>query len=59
MTDPQPIRIKSWVPTESPALTEWELERLMTAVDEAVSEVSRLLSGVVFFYICEVQTKHV
>ncbi len=59
MTDPQPIRIKSWVPTESPALTEWEQERLMTAVDEAVSEVSRLLSGVVFFFIYEVQTKHV
>lgn len=51
MTDPQPIRIKSWVPSESPALTEWELERLMTAVDEAVSEVSRLLSGVWCFFI--------
>ncbi|XP_059378118.1 ciliated left-right organizer metallopeptidase isoform X2 [Carassius carassius] len=43
-TDPQPIRIKIWVPSESPALTELESERLMPAVDEAVGEVSSLLS---------------
>ncbi|XP_043100761.1 leishmanolysin-like peptidase 2 [Puntigrus tetrazona] len=42
--DPQPIRIKSWIPSESPALTGRELERLMNAVDEAVSHVSSLLS---------------
>lgn len=43
---PQPIRIRIWIPSESPALSDWERERLMTAVEEAVSEVSSLLSGV-------------
>jgi len=42
---PQPIRINVWIPSESPKLSDWERERLMTAVDEAVSEVSSLLSG--------------
>ncbi|KAK9971458.1 hypothetical protein ABG768_024824 [Culter alburnus] len=44
MAVPQPIRIKIWIPSESPALSDWERERLMTAVDEAVNEVSSLLS---------------
>ncbi|XP_051754872.1 ciliated left-right organizer metallopeptidase isoform X2 [Ctenopharyngodon idella] len=44
MAAPQPIRIKIWIPSESPALSDWERERLMTAVDEAVNEVSSLLS---------------
>ncbi|XP_050971576.1 ciliated left-right organizer metallopeptidase isoform X2 [Labeo rohita] len=44
MTDLQPIRIKAWIPSESPALTEWERERLMSALDDAVSEISNLLS---------------
>lgn len=59
MTEPQPIRIKSWVPSESHALTEWESERLMTAVEEAVSQVASLLSGVWCFNIntCIVKQK--
>lgn len=44
--DLQPIRIKTWIPKESPALSDWESERLMTAVREAVSKVSSFLSGV-------------
>ncbi|XDV18581.1 hypothetical protein PO909_024240 [Leuciscus waleckii] len=44
MAVPQPIRIKVWIPSESPALSDWERERIMTAVDEAVNEVSSLLS---------------
>lgn len=44
--DLQPIRIKTWIPKKSPALSHLESERLMTAVHEAVSKVSSLLSGV-------------
>ncbi|XP_056318669.1 ciliated left-right organizer metallopeptidase [Danio aesculapii] len=44
MDDLQPIRIKTWIPSESPALSDWERERLVNAVGEAVSDVSSLLS---------------
>lgn len=44
--DPQPIRIKTWIPSESPSLLDPEREKLMAAVNEAVSKVSSLLSGV-------------
>nr|XP_021333818.1 leishmanolysin-like peptidase [Danio rerio]A0A1D5NSK0.2 RecName: Full=Ciliated left-right organizer metallopeptidase; AltName: Full=Leishmanolysin-like peptidase 2; Flags: Precursor [Danio rerio] len=44
MDNLQPIRIKIWIPSESPALSDWEREKLMSAVGEAVSEVSSLLS---------------
>lgn len=50
MGDFQPIRIKTWIPPGSPALSDWERERLMSAVSEAVSDVSSLLSGVWSFY---------
>lgn len=58
MAVPQPIRIKIWIPSESPALSGWERERLMTAVDEAVNEVSSLLSGVWLFYVQYRQNKY-
>ena len=41
----QPIRIKTWVPRESPVLSQTERERLDSAVREAVLMVSSLLSG--------------
>ncbi|KAK2913623.1 hypothetical protein Q8A67_002022 [Cirrhinus molitorella] len=44
MADSQPIRIKTWIPSESPVLTESERERLMSAVNDAVNKVSNLLS---------------
>ncbi|XP_073692740.1 ciliated left-right organizer metallopeptidase [Garra rufa] len=43
MADSQPIRIKTF-PSESPALAEWEREKLMSAFDDAVKKVSNLLS---------------
>lgn len=58
MAVPQPIRIKIWIPSESPALSDWERERLMTAVDEAVNEVSSLLSGVWLLYVQYIQNKY-
>ncbi|XP_073715774.1 ciliated left-right organizer metallopeptidase isoform X2 [Misgurnus anguillicaudatus] len=42
--DPQPIRIKTWIPRESPILSDQEGERLMAAVNEAIIKVSSLLS---------------
>lgn len=42
---PLPIRIKTWIPKESPALSRMERERLEPAVSEAVSTVSSILSG--------------
>ncbi|XP_070978112.1 ciliated left-right organizer metallopeptidase [Oncorhynchus clarkii lewisi] len=41
---PQPIRIHTWVPRDSPALSQVESERLEPAVREAVGIVSNLLS---------------
>eukprot|EP00063_Salmo_salar_P087604 XP_014062439.1 PREDICTED: leishmanolysin-like peptidase [Salmo salar] len=41
---PQPIRIHTWVPRDSPALFQVESERLEPAVREAVGIVSNLLS---------------
>ncbi|KAM6949557.1 ciliated left-right organizer metallopeptidase [Aplochiton taeniatus] len=41
---PQPIRIRIWVPRESPDLSQLEKERLEPAVKEAVGVVSTLLS---------------
>ncbi|TRY57487.1 hypothetical protein DNTS_014233, partial [Danionella cerebrum] len=40
----QPIRIKTWIPVESPALSEREKDRLTMTVDDAVNKVSRLIS---------------
>lgn len=42
---PLPIRIKTWIPKESPALSRMERERLEPAVTDAVNTVSRVLSG--------------
>ncbi|XP_053486104.1 ciliated left-right organizer metallopeptidase [Ictalurus furcatus] len=42
--NPQPIRIKTWTPRESPILSQWEMERLEAAVRDAISTVSKLLS---------------
>ncbi|XP_053537798.1 ciliated left-right organizer metallopeptidase [Ictalurus punctatus] len=42
--NPQPIRIKTWIPRESPILSQWETERLEAAVRDAISTVSKLLS---------------
>lgn len=44
---PQPIRIKTWTPRESPVLLPWETERLKAAVSDAISTVSKLLAGIV------------
>ncbi|XP_039679547.1 leishmanolysin-like peptidase 2 isoform X1 [Perca fluviatilis] len=41
---PQPIRIQTWIPTESNNLSEAEKERLEAAVQEAVRMMSSLLS---------------
>ncbi|XP_020346338.2 leishmanolysin-like peptidase 2 [Oncorhynchus kisutch] len=41
---PQPIRIHTWVPRDSPTLSQVESERLEPAVREAVGIVSNLLS---------------
>ncbi|XP_029310903.1 leishmanolysin-like peptidase 2 [Cottoperca gobio] len=41
---PQPIRIRTWTPTESNNLSEAEKEKLEAAVEEAVRMVSSLLS---------------
>ncbi|XP_028973542.2 leishmanolysin-like peptidase 2 [Esox lucius] len=41
---PQPIRIHTWVPRESPTLSEVERERLEPSVREAVAIVSSILS---------------
>ncbi|KAI4876621.1 hypothetical protein NFI96_020569, partial [Prochilodus magdalenae] len=41
---PQPIRINTWTPRESPLLLDWERERVEAAVGEAISTVSNLLS---------------
>ncbi|KAJ8344682.1 hypothetical protein SKAU_G00288750 [Synaphobranchus kaupii] len=41
---PLPIRIKTWILKESPALSQMERERLEPAVNEAVSTVSSILS---------------
>lgn len=45
---PQPIRIKSWTPRESPVLSPWETERLEAAVSHAISTVSKLIAGIFF-----------
>ncbi|XP_036406985.1 leishmanolysin-like peptidase 2 [Megalops cyprinoides] len=39
-----PIRIRTWIPQESPVLSQMENERLEAAVKEAVSTVAHLLS---------------
>ncbi|XP_026791802.3 ciliated left-right organizer metallopeptidase isoform X1 [Pangasianodon hypophthalmus] len=41
---PQPIRIKTWTPRESPVLSQWETERLEAAVSDAINTVSKLLA---------------
>ncbi|XP_047668344.1 leishmanolysin-like peptidase 2 [Tachysurus fulvidraco] len=41
---PQPIRIKTWTPTESPVLSQWETERLEAAVSDAISAVAKLIA---------------
>uniref|UniRef100_UPI0037E9ADCC ciliated left-right organizer metallopeptidase n=1 Tax=Semicossyphus pulcher TaxID=241346 RepID=UPI0037E9ADCC len=41
---PQPIRIRTWIPSESNNLPEAEKERMEAAVEEAVRMVSSLLS---------------
>ncbi|XP_076849583.1 ciliated left-right organizer metallopeptidase-like isoform X2 [Brachyhypopomus gauderio] len=41
---PQPIRITTWTPRESPVLSHREAERLGTALSEAINTVSKLLS---------------
>ncbi|KAL7880507.1 hypothetical protein SRHO_G00027610 [Serrasalmus rhombeus] len=41
---PQPIRINTWTPRQSPILSDWKRERVEAAVSEAVSTVSNLLS---------------
>lgn len=43
-----PIRIYTWVPRESLALSELDRERLDSAINETVSIVSSLLSGLWF-----------
>lgn len=42
---PQPIRIQTWIPSESDNLSDTEKERVEAAVEEAVRMVSSLLSG--------------
>lgn len=44
---PQPIRIKTWTSRDSPVLSQRETERLEAAVGDAISIVSKLLSGIV------------
>lgn len=56
---PQPIRIKTWSPRESPVLSQWETERLGAAVSDAINTVSRLLAGIVSVSLClDLNTKN-
>lgn len=48
---PQPIRIKTWTPRDSPVLSQRETERLDAAARDAISTVSTLLAGIVFSYL--------
>ncbi|GAA6091540.1 leishmanolysin-like peptidase 2 [Tachysurus ichikawai] len=42
---PQPIRIKTWTPPESPILSQWETERMEAAVSDAISAVAKLIAA--------------
>lgn len=41
----QPIRIRTWTPTENTVISPWVRQRVEAAVSEAISTVSNLLSG--------------
>ncbi|KAI5619918.1 leishmanolysin-like peptidase [Silurus asotus] len=41
---PQPIRIKTWTPRESPVLSQQEAERLDAAISDAISTMSNILA---------------
>ncbi|XP_066537861.1 ciliated left-right organizer metallopeptidase [Hoplias malabaricus] len=44
IVEPQPMRIKTWIPRESPIISQWERERVEAALSGAISTVSNLLS---------------